>query len=67
MKYTFEDLHKIMLMQSGLIKDICKPLFDDSGLNNYVFMEISPQGELTYLNSSEHYFNELIEHDIIFL
>jgi len=65
MNYSKEDKQKFMLMQSGLVNDICRPLFDESGLSNYVFIEVAENGEFVYLNSSDKYYNELIDQEII--
>jgi DNA-binding CsgD family transcriptional regulator len=52
-------------MQSGLLKDICQPLFSSCGINNFVYIEIDSNGKYTYLNSSPEYYEKIVESKLI--
>jgi DNA-binding CsgD family transcriptional regulator len=60
MMISKESKFNMMLMQTGLINDICKPLFREGDLTNYVFVEINGDGDFTYLNTDSNYFNEIL-------
>jgi DNA-binding CsgD family transcriptional regulator len=54
-----------MAMQSGLIKDMCQPLFEKSGINNFVYIEIDENGDYLYLNSSSCYYEQINNHELL--
>lgn len=54
-----------MLMYSGLIKELCQPLFQELDLSNFSYLEVRPSGEFWCLLSDVNYYHQLIETGIV--
>jgi DNA-binding CsgD family transcriptional regulator len=65
MKNDSKDSYQNMLSYSGLIKEICRPLMKELGINNVIYNEISSDNKLLVLNSNESFYQDKLDSNII--
>lgn len=62
---TLEEQCRSLIMYSGLVNDICKPLFSDSGITNFAYAEIREDGNFLFLCSDPQFYTQLIGRGIL--
>lgn len=61
MQQDRQQAYQNMLIQSGLVNDICKPLFEMSGITAFAYHEINSDGDFVRLASDPVLFTKLLE------
>ncbi|MBS0359698.1 MAG: hypothetical protein JSS53_10545, partial [Proteobacteria bacterium] len=65
MDMTLEKPASVMLMQANLIHELCKPLFDSSGIAYFAYVEIFENGDFIFLNSDAKLYSALLKTKVV--